>query len=169
METRICTVFAGKSKTLKALWDTVDLPEKQPGETGWGQKITAIWTWKNQLPAQYPDDIFYSKIKGGAVVLMTLEYLKKHHYPEYHRDIHDCRPLGQQIYELIRMDVYETPAFRRESIERFQCTKNQFDSALKELYVTLNIVRSNDADVERDTWLPFQEIYSEIHQQYHQE
>jgi hypothetical protein len=41
------------SKTLKSLWDAMDLPEKQPEEKGWGPKISAVWSWKNQLPAIY--------------------------------------------------------------------------------------------------------------------
>jgi hypothetical protein len=68
IQKRICT--------LKSLSDSVDLPDKQPGETGWGQTITAVWSWKNQLPAHYPKEIFYGKTKGGAAVLMTLDYLR---------------------------------------------------------------------------------------------
>ncbi len=167
LQERICTVFSGKSKSLKSLWDAVDLPEKQPGEKGWGQKISAVWDWKNRLPATYPDEIFYGKIKGGTVALMTTDYLGDHHYPEYHKDIGACRWLSQQIHELIRLDLYETPALRRDSIARFSCTKSQFDTALKELQITLNIVRSNDIEVEKDTWLPLQEIYPEIYNQNH--
>ena len=164
---RICTLFSGKSKNLKSLWDAVDLPEKQADETGWGQKVSAVWGWKNQLPAHYPDEIFYGKIKVGAAVLMTIDYLRDHHYPEYHKDIPTCRWLSQQIYELIRLDLYETTALRHDSIARFTCTKSQFDTALKELQITLNIVRSIDIEVQRDAWLPFQEIYFEIYHQHH--
>ena len=163
----ICTIFSGQSEPVKALWDAVDLPEKQPGEKGWGQKVTAVWQWKNQLPATYPDEIFYGKMKGGAAVLMTIDYLRDVHYPQNYKDIQKCRPLAQQIYELIRLEPYETPALRRECIQRFGCTKSQFDTALKELQTTLNIVRSNDVYAERDTWLPFQEIYLEVYRTHH--
>ena len=166
---RICTVFPEPSKTLKSLWDAVDLPDKQPGETGWGAKVTAVWSWKNQLPAHYPQEIFYGKMKGGAAVLMTLDHLRHRHYPRYHQDIRNCRPLAQKIFELISQDSYETAGLRRDSIEQFSCTKSQFDTALKELQVTLNIVRSNEPGVDRDTWLPFQEIYLEIYQEHHPE
>jgi hypothetical protein len=166
---RICTVFAGSSKTLKSLWDAVDLPDKQPGETGWGAKVSAVWGWKNQLPAHYPKEIFYGKMKGGSAVLMTLDYLRDYYYPQYHRDIRNCRPLAQQIYELICQAPCEMIALRRDSMEQFGCTKSQFDTALKELQVTLNVVRSNEPGVDRDTWLPFQEIYLEIYQKYHTE
>jgi hypothetical protein len=161
----ICTLFPEPGKTLQSLWDAVDLPEKQPGETGWGAKVTAVWSWKNQLPAQYPQEIFYGKTKGGAAVLMTLDHLRHHHYPRYHQDIRKCRPLAREIYELISQDSYATTELRRDSMEQFGCTKSQFDTALKELQVTLNIVRSNEPGVERDTWLPFQEIYLEIYQE----
>jgi hypothetical protein len=164
---RICTVFVESSKTLESLWDAVDLPDKQPGETGWGVKVGAVWGWKNQLPAHYPQEIFYGKMKGGSAVLMTLDCLRDHHYPEHHKEIRNCSPLAQQIYELIRQERYETTELRRDSMEQFGCTKNQFDAALKELQVTLNIVRSNEPGIDRDTWLPFQEIYLEIYQKYH--
>jgi hypothetical protein len=166
MQERICTVLQGSSKTLKSLWDAVDLPEKQPGEKGWGPKISAVWSWKNQLPAQYPQEIFYGKMKGGTAVLMTLDYLRNHHYPKFHQDIGSCRRLAQQIYELIRIESYETTELRRTSMAQFGCTKSQFDAALKELQLTLNLVRSNEPDVERDTWVSFQEIYYEIYKQY---
>jgi hypothetical protein len=169
MQERICTVFPGPSKTLKSLWNAVDLPEKMQGEKGWGPKVTAVWRWKNQLPAHYPHKIFYGKMKGGAAVLMTLNYLRSHHYPQFHQEIGGCRRLAQQIYELIRFDSYETTELRRISMAQFACTKSQFDTALKELQITLNIVRSNEPDVDRDTWLPFQEIYYEIYKEYHPE
>jgi hypothetical protein len=40
----ICLVFADRKKDLPNLWDVVDLPEKQPGEKGWGRKIVAECT-----------------------------------------------------------------------------------------------------------------------------
>jgi hypothetical protein len=169
IQARICTVFPELSKTMKSLWDAVDLPEKQPGGKGWGPKISAVWTWKNELPACYPKEIFYGKTKGGAAVLMTLDHLRDKHYPQFHRDIGSCRRLAQQIYELIRFDSCETTELRRTGMARFGCTKSQFDSALKELQITLNIVRSNEPDLERDTWLPFQEIYYEIYKKHHPE
>ena len=98
---------------------------------------------------------------------MTVDYLGRDHYPEYHKDIRDCRWLSQQIYESIRLDLCETGELRRDSIESFNCSKSQFDTALKELQITLNIARSNDIGVHRDTWLPFQEIYSEIYHEHH--
>ena len=54
-------------------------------------------------------------------------------------------------------------------MEQFSCNKSQFDTALKELQVALNIVRSNELGVDRDRWLQFQEIYLEIYQEHHPE
>jgi hypothetical protein len=53
--------------------------ERQPGEKGWGQKGIAIWRWKNELPATYPEVIFYGKIPGGRAVLMSMDYLRAEH------------------------------------------------------------------------------------------
>jgi hypothetical protein len=47
-------------------------------------------------------------------------------------------------------------------IQEYGCSKSQFDTALKNLQISMNIVRSNDPDIERDTWLTFQEQYPDI-------
>ncbi len=142
-EKKICTILSDKNKDVPSLWEAVALPDKQPGEKGWGQKMVAVWTWKTELPAQYPKEIFYGKMRGGIAVLMTMEHLIRKHYPENFRELRDCGDLAQKIYELIRLDRYATKDLRRESMDRFGCTKSRFDSALKELQVTMNFVRSN--------------------------
>lgn len=45
-ELQICTIFESQKSGLPSLWAHVDLPEKQAGEKGWGQKVSAIWDWK---------------------------------------------------------------------------------------------------------------------------
>ena len=47
-------------------------------------------------------------------------------------------------------------------MEEYGCTKSRFDTALKNLQISLNVVRSNDPTIERDTWLAFQEQYPDI-------
>jgi hypothetical protein len=47
-------------------------------------------------------------------------------------------------------------------MEAHGCSKSQFDTALKNLQISLNIARSNDPAIERDTWLKFQELYPDI-------
>jgi hypothetical protein len=159
---KICTIFASSKNELPSLWEHVDLPEKQPGEKGWGQKVEAIWNWKNRLPAEYPEEIFYGKIKGGSAVLMTMEHLRDVHFRSSHKWVEELSPLSVFVYEKIRIEPWETTSLRKEVMQEQGCTKSQFDSALKNLQISLNIVRSNDPAIERDSWLTFQELYPDI-------
>ncbi len=161
-ELKICTIFKSSKTELPSLWEHVDLPEKQKGEKGWGQKVTAVWNWKNRLPAEFPDEIFYGKIKGGFAVLMTMEYLRDIHFVSSYKSIDQLNPLERHIFEKIRNEPWETKDLRTEVIEERSCSKSQFDTALKNLQISMNIVRSNDPEVERDTWLAFQELYPNI-------
>ena len=158
----LCLVFADRKKDLPNLWDVVDLPEKQPGEKGWGKKIGAVWTWKNRLPATYPDEIFYGKGAGGKTVLMTLDYLRREHYPKFHRPVAACSPLARKIYELVRIEPMTTGALRTAVVKGDKSLRPAFTKALIELQVTLNIVRSNAPEVESDTWLRFSEQYPSV-------
>ena len=72
----ICGIFSDANGTMSCLWNVVDLPERRPGERGWGEKVSAIWRWKNELPARYPHEIFYGKTKSGLAVLMSIDYLR---------------------------------------------------------------------------------------------
>ncbi len=159
---KICTIFDSSKTELPSLWEHIDLPEKQKGEKGWGQKVTAVWNWKNRLPAEYPGEIFYGKIKGGFAVLMTTEYLRDFHFASSYRCIEELNPLAAYIFEKIRNEPWETTQLRKEVIEEHGCSKNQFDTALKNLQISLNIVRSTNPEIERDTWLTFQELYPDI-------
>lgn len=161
-ELNICTIFASSKTELPSLWEHVDLPETQAGEKGWGQKVSAVWDWKNRLPAEYPDEIFYGKIKGGLAVLMTMDYLRDIHFGSAYRSIDDLHPLSARIFEMIRVEPWETASLRNEVIDEYGCSKSQFDTALKNLQISLNVVRSNDPEIERDTWLTFQELYPDI-------
>ena len=71
----ICGVLHDKSGAPN-LWDAVDAPDKQPGDQGWGDKMGMVWSWKNELPARYPDAIFYGKRKGGGAILCSMAALK---------------------------------------------------------------------------------------------
>ena len=86
-ELQICTIFESSKTKLPSLWEHVDLPEKQEGEKGWGEKVSAVWDWKNRLPATYPDEIFYGKIKGGFAVLMTMDYLRDVHFASAYKPV----------------------------------------------------------------------------------
>lgn len=161
-KSRICGIFSDDKGRMPSLWDAVDLPGRQPGEGGWGQKVTAIWTWKNELPAKYPSEIFYGKIPGGLAVLMTTEYLRKEHYPKCHVPLRECTPLAQKIYAALKLDPLTTSALREELGMTLRPEKSRFDRALQELQVTLNIARRNSLTDKNDTWVLFREQYLDI-------
>ncbi len=163
---KVCTIFPSKKAEHTSLWENVDLPERQAGESGWGQKMNAVWTWKNRLPAEYPDEIYYGKIKGGLAVLMDMEYVVDTHFPEAYKDVRNLNTLAQFVCGKILDEPWDTTKLRRTVIEEFNCSKSQFDTALKNLQITMNIVRLNDAQAERDTWVPFRELYPDVWQRY---
>jgi hypothetical protein len=159
-QVKMCTVFPSEKVPLTSLYENVDLPEKQPGASGWGERVTAVWTWKNQLPLDYPNEIFYGKIKGGFAVLMERGYLADTHFPASYKSVNSLNLLAQQIFEKIRNEPWTTTELRKEIIQDTGCSKSQFDTALKNLQISLNVVR--DSDAEQDTWVTFQEVYSDI-------
>jgi hypothetical protein len=157
-----CGIFSDAKGTMPCLWSIVDLPERRPGEAGWGEKVTSIWRWKNELPAKYPREIFYGKIEGGLAVLMSVEYLRTEHYPKHHRPLRDCSALARQLFEVIRLDPITTGSLREEVNMTGRADRSKFDRALQELQTTLNIVRRNSALDEKDTWVPFSEQYLDV-------
>lgn len=163
---KICTIFSGDKSEYPSLWDQVNLPEKQPGESGWGKKMSAVWTWKNQLPADYPSEIFYGKIKGGVAVLMDMDYLAHEHFPKAYIEVQSQNNLSQEIYRKITAEPWDTTALRKVVMQKTDCSKSQFDTALKNLQITMNIVRLNDIQVEKDTWVPFREQYLNVWKQH---
>jgi len=156
----LCGIFSEDNGRMPSLWDAVDLPMRQPGEGGWGQRVMAIWRWKDELPALYPDQIFYGKNAGGLAVLMSLDHLWKVHYPANHRPVRECSPLARSIHSLVALEPLTSAALRRELGVAKGAGKNAFDKALLELQATLNIVRRNSLEDKRDTWVLFSEQYS---------
>ncbi|MDF7824928.1 hypothetical protein P4B35_12970 [Pontiellaceae bacterium B12227] len=161
---KICTIFPSDKIEHTSLYEHVDLPEKQPGESGWGERMEAVWPWKNQLPANYPNEIYYGKIKGGFAVLMEMDYLKNTHFESAYKPVASLNQLAQTIYEKIRIEPWTTTALRKEVVQETGCSKSQFDTALKNLQISMNIVR--DCEAEQDTWLTFREVYAEIWNQH---
>jgi hypothetical protein len=159
-QVQICTIFPSDRTSLPSLYEHVDLPEKQPGEGGWGARMEAVWPWKNELPARYPDAIYYGKIKGGFAVLMAMDYLDRTHFDSAYEPVDSLTPLARQVYEKIRIEPWTTTDLRNEMIKETGCSKSRFDTALKTLQITLNIVR--DSAAEQDTWLTFREVHAEI-------
>lgn len=159
---KVCLIFGSKKSALPSLWDVVALPDRRPGEKGWGRKITAIWTWKNQLPEECPDEIFYGKLPGGLAMLMSMDHMRAVHYPAHHKDITQCSALARKIHHLIRSDPLTTTELRKILPPSATITKSALDRALVELQVTLNIVRSNAPGLECDTWLRLTDQYPEF-------
>jgi hypothetical protein len=161
---QICTIFPSQKTELTSLYEHVDLPEKQAGEAGWGERMEAVWPWKNKLPADYPNEIYYGKIKGGFAVLMDMDYLDAIHFSSVHQPVASLNQLAQQTFDRIRVEPWTTTELRKEMIQAMGCSKSQFDTALKNLQISLNIVR--DCEAEQDTWLTFREVYSEVWNKY---
>ncbi len=157
----ICSIFSDKIKGVPSLWDAVALPDDQ-GKTKWGQRVEAIWQWKTELPAVYPDDVFYGKYPGGHAILTSMAYLRDEHYPKHRKPVEQCSELARAVYEIIRLSPNTTAEIRREAMELHGCTKSRFDTALKQLQTTLNVARSNEPDAKKDTWLPFAELYPDF-------
>jgi hypothetical protein len=162
LQVGICGIFSDAGVGMPNLWEVVDLPDRQPGEKGWGQKVVAIWRWKNELPAIYPEEIFYGKIPAGRAALMSMDYLRVQHYPTNHRPLRNCSALAQRIYERLRLDPQTTGSLREELNMTGRPERNRFDRALKELQVTLNIARRNSLEDESDTWVLFSDQYLEV-------
>jgi hypothetical protein len=158
----ICGIFSDARVGMPNLWDVVDLPDRQPGQKGWGQKMLAIWRWKNELPAIYPEEIFYGKIPTGHAALMSMAYLRMEHYPKHHRPLNECSPLAQRIYERLRLDPLTTGSLREELNMAERPERNRFDRALQELQVTLNIARRNSLEDENDIWVLFSDQYLDV-------
>jgi hypothetical protein len=162
LEVGLCGIFSDAKGRMRSLWDVVDLPARQPGERGWGQKVTAIWGWKNELPAVYPDEIFYGKIPGGLAVLMSMEHLRTEHYPKHHRPVQECSAVARKIFAVLRHDPLTTSALRAELEMTRRPERSAFDRALQELQTTLNIARRNSLEDENDTWVLFSEQYLDV-------
>jgi len=162
LRVRICGIFSDANTGLISLWDATGLPGRKQGEKGWGQKVIAVWNWKNELPAVYPDEIFYGKIPPGRAALMSMDYLRTEHYPKHHRPIEECSPLAQKIYQIVRFDPMATGALRKEMNMTQRPERTKFDRALQELQITLNIARRNSLEDENDTWVLFSDQYLDI-------
>lgn len=169
LQEKVCTVFPTDKVEHTSLWEHVDLPDKQPGEKGWGQKMEAVWTWKTRLPAEYPDEIYYGKIKGGFAVLMQMRYMAEEHFPRAYRDVRTLNPLAQRIHGMVSAEPWDTTTLRDAVVEETGCTKSQFDTALRNLQISMNIVRLNDPKAEQDTWVPFRELYLDVWQRHVEE
>ena len=162
LEQKVCTVFGSRKSPYPSLWDNTDLSEEKPKEGGWNPKVVAVWDWKTRIPQTYPDQVFYGKVPGGDAALMEMQHFRNIHFPATFRPVSELDSLAQEVYELIRLEPAYTGSLRKRAISRLSCTKSQFDTALKKLQVSLNIVRSNDPKLKNDFWLPMRDVHLEL-------
>ena len=159
---KVVTIFGSKKSPYPSLWDSTDLSEEKPKGGGWNPKVSAIWDWKTRLPQTYPEKIFYGKVVGGDAVLMEMKYFKAVHFPESYQAVDELDSLSQDVYEIVRLEPNYTGKLRKQAIEKYGCTKSRFDTAMKKLQISLNIVRSNDPSFENDFWLPMREVHLDL-------
>jgi hypothetical protein len=156
-----CAIFDDPSGQLPSLWGAVDAPDKQPGERGWGDRMGKVWSWKNELPARYPDEIFYGKLKGGRAILCTMERLREI-YGAQHRSLDQVSQTARELYDVIRQGPIANKELRFATGLDGKAGKSRFDRALMELQVAMLIVRLNQSDVENDTWTTFDAQYPQL-------
>ncbi len=158
LENKVVTVFGSKGSPHPSLWDNTALSAAKP-KSGWSPRVRAVWDWKTRIPMTYPDEVFYGKLPDGDAALIEMDHLRAVHYPEAHRPVTELPPLAQEVYELIRNEPNYTGPLRKQAIEKTGTTKSRFDTALKHLQSSLNIVRSLDPDHDSDFWLPFKDVH----------
>ena len=162
LENKICTVFGSKGSPHQSLWDNTDLSEDKPADGGWSPKVVAVWDWKTRIPQTYPEQVFYGKVKPGDAVLMKMQHFREVHYAQAYRPVDQLDLLAQQIFDSIRLEPAYTGELRKKAIANLGCTKSRFETALKKLQISLNIVRSNDSIHENDFWLSMREVHLDI-------
>jgi hypothetical protein len=140
-----------------SLWDALDAPDKMPGESGWGEKMGYLWSWKNELPAKYPNVIFYGKRKSGAM-LCSMDVLRDL-YKEFHRPVSELSDTAQRLFRIIAQAPVNNKELKSLAYMTGKDSKSAFDKAMLELQLTFNVVRVNEIEVEGDTWTPFEKQY----------
>jgi endonuclease VIII len=140
---------------LPTLWDALVFTGSGPDT--WGQKLGQVWALRQQLVAIYPEQIFSGKIRGGRVVLMSMERLHQE-YARYHRPFEACSELAQQLYTIIVQGPIASLPLRQAAGLVTRKERSHFERALQELQTTFNIARSPAAD-SPDLWVPFTQQY----------
>ena len=162
LQHKVCTIFGSKKSPYPSLWDNTELSEEKPKAGGWSPKVTAVWDWKTRIPQTYPESVFYGKVAGGDAVLMEMQHFRTVHYANAFQHVSELDSLSQEIYDLIRFEPSFTGPLRKQAISELGCNKSQFDTAMKKLQISLNIVRSNDPKLKNDFWLTMREVHLEI-------
>ena len=161
LQVGICGIFSDARVGMPNLWDVVDLPDRQPGQKGWGSESDCDLAME-ELTASYLPRRDLHGYSDGHAALMSMDYLRMEHYPKHHRPLKECSPLAQRIYERLRLDPMTTGSLREELNMTKRPERNRFDRALQELQVTLNIARRNSLEDENDTWVLFGDQYLDV-------
>ena len=93
-----------------------------------------------------------------------MQHFRRVHYPAAYQPVGELDQLAQDVFDLIRLEPSFTGAVRKQAIAKCACTKSRFDTALKKLQISLNIVRSNDPKLKNDFWLPMSEVHLDLMQ-----
>ncbi len=93
---------------------------------------------------------------------MEMQFFREEHYPSAFQPVSSLDPLAQEIYEIIRLEPSFTGPLRKQAITKLSCTKSRFDTAIKKLQISLNIVRSNDPKLKNDFWIAMREVHLDI-------
>jgi endonuclease VIII len=143
---------------LPTLWDALAFTANGPD--AWGEKLGQVWELRQQLVANYREQIFSGKIRGGRIVLMSMERLHQE-YARYHRPIDACSDLAQQLYAIIAQGPIASFPLRQAAGLLTRKERSRFERALQELQTTFNIARLPDAD-SPDIWVPFTQQYPQF-------
>jgi hypothetical protein len=143
---------------LPTLWDALAFTET--GRDAWGEKLIRVWELRQQLAATFPEQIFSGMIRGGRIVLMSMERLQQE-YTRYHRPLEMCSELAQQLYAIVGQKPIATQPLRQAAGLVTRKDRGRFDRALQELQTTFNIARLPAVDTT-DLWVPFDQQYPQL-------
>lgn len=154
----LCGVLHDPKGKLPSLWDALEF--SADGPDAWGQQLIRLWELRQQLVEAYPDQIFSGKIRGGRIVLMSIERLRRE-YARYHRPLEQCGALAQQLYSIVARGPIASAPLRQATGLTTRKQRGQFERALQELQASFNIARAPDAD-GMDVWVPFAQQYPQV-------
>lgn len=158
LQVGLCGVLREPKRKLPTLWDA--LAFTTAGPDAWEEKLVHVWMLRQQLVSSYPDQIFSGKIRGGHVVLMSIEQLGEQ-YTRYHRPLEECSELAQQLSHSIQQAPIATLPLRQALGLGTRKDRGRFDRALQELRATFNIARAS-ASESADIWVPFLHQYPQF-------
>lgn len=154
----LCGVLPDPKGKLPTLWDALAFTGRGPDT--WGEKLAEAWALRQQLVATYPEQIFSGKLRGGRVIVMSMERLGQE-YARYHRPLEACSELAQQLYAIIVQGPIATLPLRQATGLVTRKERGRFERALQELQSTFNIARAPVSE-SADVWVPFRQQYPQL-------